>query len=105
MHVIKVPEVFPVYQTVSKEEKTGDIIVKLVNTKEEESKITIRLENCNLTEDATVEVLANEKPEAENSLRDPEDVIPTIRKIKITENYEYVAPANSVSIFRIETIN
>ena len=52
-----------------------------------------------------MEVLANEKPEAENSLRDPENVIPTIRKIKITENYEYVAPANSVSIFRIETIN
>lgn len=105
MHVIKVPEVFPVYQTVSKEEKTGDIIVKLVNTQEEESKITIRLENCNITEDASVEVLANENPEAENSLKNPENVIPTIRKIKITENYEYVAPANSVSIFRIETIN
>lgn len=105
MHVIKVPEVFPVYQTVSKEEKTGDIIVKLVNIQEEERNIAIRLENCNITGNATVEVLANEDPEADNSLKNPENVIPTKRKLEITENYEYVAPANSVSIFRIETIN
>lgn len=105
MHVIKVPEVFPVYQTVSKEEKTGDIIVKLVNIQEEERNIAIRLENCNITGKATVEVLANEDSEADNSLKNPENVIPTKRKLEITENYEYVAPANSVSIFRIETIN
>lgn len=105
MHVIKVPEVFPVYQTVSKEEKTGDIIVKLVNIQEEERNIAIRLENCNITGKATVEVLANEDSEADNSLENPENVIPTKRKLEITENYEYMAPANSVSIFRIETIN
>ena len=105
MHVIKVPEVFPVYQTVSKEEKTGDIIVKLVNIQGEERNIAIRLENCDITGNATVEVLANADSEADNSLKNPENVIPTKRKLEITENYEYVAPANSISIFRIETSN
>lgn len=105
MHVIKVPEVFPVFQTVSKEEKTGDIIVKLVNIQEEERNIAIRLKNCDITGNATMEVLANADSEADNSLKNPENVIPTKRKLEITENYEYVAPANSVSIFRIETSN
>lgn len=103
MHVIKVPEVFPVYQTVSKEEETGDIIVKLINIQEKECNIAIRLENCSITGKATVEVLANKESEAENSLKNPENIIPIKREIQITENYEYVAPANSVSIFRIKT--
>lgn len=103
MHVIKVPEVFPVYQTVSKEEESGDIIVKLVNVQEKECNIAIRLENCHITGEATVEVLANEDYKAENSLKNPERVIPMISNIKITKNYEYVAPANSVSIFRIKS--
>ncbi len=103
MHVIKVPEVFPIYQTVSKEEESGDIIVKLVNVQEKERNIAIQLENCNITGEATVEVLANEDYEAENSLKNPENVIPITSNIKLTKNYEYMAPANSVSILRIKT--
>ena len=103
MHVIKVPEVFPIYQTVSKEEESGDIIVKLVNIQEKECDIAIQLENCDITGEATVEVLANEDYEAENSLKNPKNVIPTTSNIKLTKNYEYMAPANSVSILRIKT--
>lgn len=105
MHVIKVPEVFPVYQTVSKDEETGDIIVKLVNTQPDDRNITIKLDNCNITGEGTVEVLANEDSEAENSLKNPKKVIPVISKIEIIENYEYRMPAHSVSIFRIKTNN
>lgn len=103
MHVIKVPEVFPIYQTVSKEEESGDIIVKLVNVQEKDCDIAIRLENFDIMGEATVEILANEDYDAENSLKNPENVIPITTNIKLTENYEYVAPANSVSIIRIKT--
>lgn len=103
IHVIKVPKVLPVYQVVSKEEETKDIIVKLVNAQEKEQKISIKLEKCNITGEGMVEVLTNEDSEAENSLKTPENVVPTTRKIKVTDEYEYVSPANSVSIIRIKT--
>ncbi|WP_310602176.1 alpha-L-arabinofuranosidase C-terminal domain-containing protein [Anaerosporobacter sp.] len=103
MHVIEVPEVFPVYQTVSKDEATGDIIVKLVNTKAEEHKVDMKLENCDITGEGTVEVLSGEDTKAENSIKNPENIVPVTTEIKVTQEYEYIAPANSVSIFRLKT--
>lgn len=103
IHTIDVPKIATVYQSVTKDENSKDIIVKLVNVQNKDVNITLELENCNITGKAQVEILHNEDVTVKNNLKEPEKVVPIVSDIEITENYEYTMLKNSISILRIKT--
>lgn len=103
IHEVTTKEIYTVYESTSYDEDTKDVIIKLVNINEEDTEIILDLENVNFTGNATVEVLGNNKLDSQNILANKEVLMPKTSAIEITDNYKYIMPKNSVSIFRIST--
>lgn len=101
MHTINSKNVLPVYETVSRDESTGDIIVKIVNSTESEAVIHVDLMNADVSGTAKVELLTAENKAAENSLSNPEYISTVTSNMEISKKFDYQAPAYSVSILRI----
>lgn len=104
IHDLKLEQVFPVYHTVSKEESSGDIIIKLVNAGEKAADITINISNAdNIQERASLELLTGDNKKAQNTILNPENVVPVKSTIEISDKFIYTAPPYSLSIIRIPT--
>ena len=86
-----------------RDDKSGDIILKVVNASADPLETTINLEGAgNLSGIGKAEVLTSEKPTDENSLDDPTKVSPKTETIKfsgttITRSF----PGNSLTVIRI----
>jgi alpha-N-arabinofuranosidase len=84
--------------------KTGDIILKLVNAGNEPKNMKINLNRFNrILPDAEQTVLTGDA-NAENTFGNPQNVIPEKSTIKISKIYEFNAPAISLTVIRIKTI-
>lgn len=104
IHELEIGTVYPVYQTVSKDDKSGDIIIKLVNAGEKDASITIDIDNIeNIKKSASLELLTDKDKYAENTVLKPENVIPIKSTIKVSDKFIYNAPSYSLSIIRIPT--
>jgi alpha-L-arabinofuranosidase len=83
--------------------RTGDIILKLVNAGNEPQNIKIDLSGFkNLTSAAELTLLAGDA-NAENTFDDPQNIIPVKSDLKVNTNFEYAAPAMSLTVIRITT--
>lgn len=84
----------------------GDVILKLVNVSEEEQTVHVSLTgremSCFLPE-ADVTVLAGADKKAMNSFKEMA-VTPQESKLEIGENFEYTAPANSLTVIRLSAL-
>lgn len=84
----------------------GDVILKLVNVSQEEQTVHVLLTgremSCFLPE-ADVTVLAGDDPKAANSFKDMA-VMPQEGKLAVSENFEYQAPANSLTVIRLVSL-
>lgn len=84
----------------------GDVILKLVNVSQEEQTVHVLLTGremaCFLPE-ADVTVLAGDDPKAANSFKDMA-VMPQEGKLAVSENFEYKAPANSLTVIRLVSL-
>jgi len=101
VHTIKVEQSYPIYETVSIDEDTGEMILKIVNAGKE-ADVILNIQNAtNLGKTATLELLAGDKASVENSVVKPENVIPVTSTIDVSESFAYKAPSYSVSIIRI----
>lgn len=84
----------------------GDVILKLVNVSEEEQTVHVQLASremaCFLPE-ADVTVLAGADKKAMNSFKEMA-VTPQEGKLEIGENFDYTAPANSLTVIRITAL-
>ncbi len=81
----------------------GDVILKLVNVSEEEQTVHVSLtgrEMASFQPEADVTVLSGEDKKAMNSFKEMA-VTPQESKMEIGENFEYVAPANSLTVIRL----
>ncbi len=84
----------------------GDVIIKLVNVSQEEQTVHVLLTGremaCFLPE-ADVTVLTGDDPKAANSFKDMA-VTPQECKLAVSENFEYKAPANSLTVIRLVSL-
>ena len=93
----------PIFATASREDKSGDVILKVVNVAAEPQPLQIALPGArNIDKTAHGEVLSGQ-PQDVNSLESPEHVAPkalTITNAGSTFVHEF--PAYSVSVIRLK---
>ena len=104
-HIRREPlRVEPLYFTASKEDESGDIIIKTVNVKGEKLPLSICLEwfEREATK-AIVYEMSGYELDAKNSFEDPKRVVPIEKAIVCTNNcLNYEIEPYSVTIFRIQ---
>lgn len=96
-------DVEKLYQVVSKDEKTGDIIIKLVNAGEEEINVNINLGGARYKGVANVTVLINEELHVYNTLEKPETISPETYTLSLASTIGFCADAYSLNVIRIRT--
>ena len=86
------------------EEKSGDILVKLVNISDSPRTTQVNLKGvASLSPIGTALVLTSEKPTDENSFENPKKIAPkTVKLTDVKSQFDYVCPAYSVSILRLK---
>ena len=83
--------------------KTGDIILKLVNAGNEVKPMKINLSGFkNIIADAEQTVLTGDAG-AEDNINNPQAVVPVKSNVNVSENFDYQAPAMSLTVIRIKT--
>jgi len=86
-----------------KDNKTGDIILKIVNVGSRPASAKISLEDLNIREgDASLKILKGD-PADKNTFSQPENIIPVSSSVSFAALKNYTAPAYSLSIIRVST--
>jgi alpha-L-arabinofuranosidase len=98
-------KVTSLYAAAATEEKTGDIIVKVVNANPKELETEIHFSGTsNLTGKGTAIVLTSESPTDENTLQEPTKVSPKMDAVNFTgTTLKRVFPGNSFTVLRLQT--
>ena len=92
------------YQIVSVDEKTGDIIVKVVNAGENTIKLNVAIKNAKLLGVADSTFLEGDGLYAKSTLKDGDAVAPRTRALGIAGNeFGYKLAPYSVNVFRVRT--
>lgn len=97
-------EIEPLYYTASLEEATGDLIIKVVNLKENDVKADINILNSSKDElNGRVYYMSGYKLEDKNSFENPTLVSPKEEDIKVTnKEFTYEFKKESLTIIRLE---
>ncbi len=83
--------------------KSGDLILKLVNTGASPQPLRIELAGAGeLAQDALKTVLAGD-PTAVNDLKTPKPLVPETATITAGTTFDYEAPANSLTVIRVKS--
>ena len=92
-----------VYASATRDDATGEIILKVVNTAAGPTKTTINLEGvAKLSGKARSIVLTSEKPDDENSLAEPRKVAPRAEELTLPgPRFTRDFPGNSLTVLRI----
>ena len=95
----------PLYYVASREEATGDVILKVVNTSEQSLRTQISLNGIDyVNPQGTATTLTSGSLSDENSLAQPTKVVPVSRQITgISTTFNYDFPKYSVTILRLST--
>ncbi|WP_279299717.1 alpha-L-arabinofuranosidase C-terminal domain-containing protein [Paraflavisolibacter caeni] len=98
------PLVPTVFYSATKDEKTGAIYLKVVNTLGKKQPVEINLMGIGkVSPEATLVVIKGDKPEATNTITDPEKIVPVASKIKgIASVFTRSLDPYSVSIFQLQ---
>lgn len=93
-----------IFTSSSYDEKTGDLIVKVVNTAEEAKKVKINISSSKkIDSNAKVEYITGENSSMINSFEKPEDVSIKNKTLSdISKSFDYDADKYSVSVIRIK---
>ena len=90
--------------TSARDNRTGDIIVKVVSTAAEPVDTELNLIQADLTGGGTATVLTSDNPEDENSMAKPTKVSPKSEAIHVAGNrFKRTFPGNSLTVLRLET--
>ncbi|WP_419873663.1 LamG-like jellyroll fold domain-containing protein [Candidatus Pristimantibacillus sp. PTI5] len=95
----------PLYSVVSKDNESGDVIVKLVNNSPNVQTVNVNLENVSgLEPRGTAIVLASDNISSQNTFADPLNVAPVTSVLPgVSDSFLYDSVPNSVSILRLKT--
>ncbi|MCX7597978.1 MAG: alpha-L-arabinofuranosidase [Armatimonadetes bacterium] len=95
----------PLSASATREEKTGEIILKVVNYSDREQEATIRLKGLtSVRADARAIILTASGPDAENSLDEPRRVAPVENSFRCPgPEFSYRFPSYSLSVLRLKS--
>jgi alpha-N-arabinofuranosidase len=103
---IKPKPVPSVFYSATKDEKTGTIYLKMVNTIGKKQPVEIRLNGIGkgkVSPEATLIVIKGDQPEATNSITDPQNIVPVTSTIKgVAPVFTRSLDPYSVSILQIQ---
>ncbi|MFL5746496.1 MAG: alpha-L-arabinofuranosidase C-terminal domain-containing protein, partial [Niastella sp.] len=86
-----------------KDSKTGDIILKIVNTDAVSLPVKINLAGMGaFNPNAVVTVLSGD-PTAENSFENTQNITPQTSNLTVNKSFTYQAPASSLTVIRVHT--
>lgn len=99
------PETVPtLFASAGLDEKTGDMIVRIVNSSSKAQKVQIRLAQPTAYA-GTATILTSARSTDENSLDEPNKVSPYSKKVRIDKNNPTVAcPALSLTVLRLKPV-
>jgi alpha-L-arabinofuranosidase len=100
IHDVQSPSVKSLYASASRVEKTGEVILKVVNTSRSELPTDIKLSGiAGVRGPAKVEVLTCENASDENSLTEPTKVAPVAKTVELNRpDFQHVFPGNSLTV-------
>ncbi|MBB3112854.1 alpha-L-arabinofuranosidase [Paenibacillus phyllosphaerae] len=100
------PTLGPLYSVTTKDEATGDLIVKVVNSSGNTQLTDVNVDAEYIDAKATVIELKSATAAAENSFSEPDHVAPvTSQKSGFGPSFTYEFPAYSVTVLRLRTTN
>jgi len=104
--ITKAPLVPTVFYSATRDEKTGAIYLKVVNTTGQQQPVEINIKGvANLSPGATLVVVKGNKPEDTNTITDPEKIIPVTSKINdVAQSFTRNLDPYSVSIFQLQAV-
>jgi len=105
IHDATAPATEHFYATAGRDEATGDLVVKAINTAAEPVAARLTLQGLDSVKPkATVTVLTSEDLSDNNSLDEPHRVVPTENTIDAADDeFPYRFPARSLTVLRIRT--
>ena len=105
IHDVSAPKIKSVYASASRENASGDVILKVVNTAEGAQSAQITLNGAaKLRAPAKAIVLTSESSTDENTLENPKKVFPVSKTFEVSgSTVNCVLPGNSVSVIRVNT--
>jgi len=91
------------YPSIGRNEESKEIIVKIVNLSLENQKTHFKIQGAELEPTGKVIVLTSKSPDDQNSLEEPNKVIPQELAVpNVSGDFEYEFPACSVNILRLK---
>jgi alpha-L-arabinofuranosidase len=93
-----------IFTSSSYDEKTGDLIVKVVNTSDEAKKVKININSSKkIDSNAKIEYITGDNSSMVNSFEDPEAISIKDKTIdNASKSFDYDADKNSVSVIRLK---
>jgi len=93
----------PIYATASRDNKSGDVILKVVNADSDPQPMEIDLPGArNVAATATMQVLTGQ-PGDQNTMEEPEKVVPrTLALTGLSRAFVHEFPGHSVSVIRLK---
>jgi alpha-L-arabinofuranosidase len=91
----------PLYQVVTRDQRTGDVVVKVVNARPRSIRTQVELRGRRLSDRGTITTLTG-APGDVNTFEQPDRVAPeTSRSAGLGNRFVYDFPANSVTFIRL----
>ncbi len=93
------------YVTASRDEKAGEVIVKVVNSAEEPTPANVQLTGAGrVVSRGTMIVLAGGKLTDENSIAEPRKIVPVMSSLKgVSGKFKHTFPPCSLTVLRLKT--
>jgi alpha-L-arabinofuranosidase len=104
---LKLPKQKSLYAVASRSEKSGELILKVVNVTDQPIETQVNLQGLkNTPASAAANVLTAQVADAENSLDEPKKVYPAAQTINLSgTSFVHTFPAQSVTVLRFQTKN
>jgi alpha-L-arabinofuranosidase len=97
------PNLGPLYQVVNYDEQSGDIIIKVVNSSQEDLKTNITISGVDYIYPKGLITIISGNLNDENTLSNPNKIIPKTKQIEVSKDFDYQIEKNSVSVLRLKT--
>lgn len=88
-----------------KDSKTGDVILKMVNTSLKPKDFKVNLNKFKNFRPEAEKIVLSGNPESENTLDNPNNIAPEKDMIKVSNSFAYKAPPMSLTVIRIKLNN
>jgi len=105
VHDVKARGIKSIYASASSEDKSGEIILKVVNVADSAQTTEIKLDGVTgVSSPVKATVLTSDKSTDENTLAEPKKVAPVTNVIEVkSPTFQHCFPGNSVTVLRLKT--